>query len=323
MRSLKCRSLGSFLLCQLLAFATLPSSLRAATSSIVGFYNVSIPAGNSAWVCGLVTANSYEAACVNVTTNGSGKAQVQFSAPGWTAGEFNLHYAKPQSGSCAGLAIDILSNTTDTLTLDIDPAEAGLTSGMTFIVRKHNTLAGLLPTGGGFVPFGDTISLLGTTGLQTTYFFNNGTSQWINVLGDDASNAIIRPGQGFVVQLGSPLTVTFGMGEVCHLKTTPTKIRVSANAPNLIGSMNPLGGSTTTLGSMGIATSMEAFNDSLVTLTPGPLSQSATYLSTGTSLINSGTGGDGDAVTVGAGAGVVINVNTAKKVELAPVSVTP
>ena len=179
MRSLKCRSLGSFLLCQLLAFATMPSPVRAATSSIVGFYNVTIPAGNSAWVCGLVTANSYEAACVNVTTNGSGKAQVQFSAPGWTAGEFNLHYAEPQSGSSAGLAIDILSNTTDTLTLDIDPTEAGLTSGMTFIVRKHNTLAGLLPTGGGFVPFGDTISLLGSTGLQTTYFFNNGTSQWI------------------------------------------------------------------------------------------------------------------------------------------------
>jgi hypothetical protein len=317
------RFLGSLLLCHLLAFSSMPHQASAATSSIVGFYNVSIPSGNSAWVCGLVTANSYEGACATVTTNGSGKAEVQFSAPGWTTGEFNLHYAEPQSGTCAGLAIDILSNTSDTLTLDINPAEAGLTNGMVFIVRKHNTLAGLLPDGGGFVPFSDTISLLGTTGLQTTYFYNNSGSQWINVLGIDASNAIIRPGQGFVVQLSSPLTVTFGTGEVCHLKTTPTKIRISANSPNIVGSMNPLGGSTTTLGSMGIATSMEAFNDSLVTLTPGPLSQSATYLSTGTSLINSGTGGDGDAVSVAAGTGVVINVNTAKKVELAPVSVTP
>ncbi len=320
---LKCRSLGSLLLCQLLAFATLPSPVRAATSSIVGFYDVTIPAGNSAWVCGLVTANSYEAACVNVTTNGSGKAQVQFSAPGWTVGEFDLHYAEPQSGICAGLPIDILSNTADTLTLDIDPSEAGLVTGMTFIVRKHATLAGLLPTGGGFLPFSDTISLLGSTGLQTTYFFNNGTNNWINILGEDASNVIVRPGQGFVVQLSSPLTVTFGTGEVCHLKTTPTLVRINANAPNIIGSMNPLGGSTTSLGSMGIATSLQPFNDSLVILNPGPLSQGGTFLSTGTSLINSGTGDDGDSVNVSAGAGVVSNVNTAKKVQIAPVSVTP
>ena len=317
------RFLGRSLLCRLLAFSLMASVVSAATSSIVGFYNVTIPAGNSAWVCGLVTANSYEAACVNVTTNGSGKAEVQFSSPGWTAGEFNLHYAEPQSGIGAGLPIDILSNTTDTLTLDIDPAEAGLTGGMVFIVRKHATLAGLLPDGGGFVPFSDTISLLGGTGLQTTYFFNNGTSNWINILGDDASNVIVRPGQGFVVQLSSPLTVTFGTGEVCHLKTTSTLVRISPNAPNIIGSMNPLGGSTTTLGSMGIATSLQPFNDSLVILNPGPLSQGGTFLSTGTNLINSGTGDDGDSVNVSAGAGVVINVNAAKKVQLAPVSVSP
>jgi hypothetical protein len=323
MPSLNCRFLGSLLVCLLLAFATLRVTVRAATSSIVGFYNVTIPAGNSAWVCGLVTANSYEAACVNVTTNGSGKAQVQFSAPGWTVGQFNLHYAEPQSGTCAGLPIDILSNNADTLTLDIDPSEAGLVTGMTFIVRKHTTLAGLLPTGGGFLPFSDTISLMDTTGLQTTYFFNNGTNNWINILGDDASNVVVRPGQGFVVQLNSPLTVTFGTGEVCHLKTTPTLVRISPNAPNIIGSMNPLGGSVTTLGSMGIATSLQPFNDSLVILNPGPLTQGGTFLSTGTSLINSGTGDDGDSMNVFAGAGVVINVNTAKKVQIAPVSVTP
>lgn len=295
----------------------------AATSGIVGFYPVAVPAGNSAWVCGLVGADLYNAACVSVTADVDGKALVEFSAPGWTVGAFNLHYAEPQSGSGAGLAIDILSNTATRLKLDTTPAAAGLTSGMTFIVRKHATLAGLLPDGGGLTPFGDTISLFGSNGLQTTYFFSNISSTWITVLGANASNAIVRPGQGFVMQLGSAKTVTFGRGEICYLKTTTTKIRAQAGVPNIIGAMNPLGGATATLGSLGVTTSLQAFNDSVVTLAPGTLSQTGTYLSTGSSLVNSGTGQTSDSTTIPAGAGVVINVNTSKNITLAPVSVTP
>jgi hypothetical protein len=295
----------------------------AATSSIVGFYPVDVPAGNSAWVCGLVGADLFSAEAVSVTADVDGKALVAFSAPGWTEGAFDLHYAEPQSGSGAGLAIDILSNTTTTLKLDSTPAAAGLTSGMTFIVRKHATLAGLLPDGGGLTPFGDTISLFGSNGLQTTYFFSNLSSTWITVLGADASNAIVRPGQGFVLQLGSAKTVTLGKGEICCLKTTATKIRVHANVPNIIGAMNPLGGATTTLGSLGVTTSLQAFNDSVVTLAPGTLAQTGTYLSTGASLINSGTGQTSDSTAIPAGAGVVINVNANKNITVAPVSVAP
>lgn len=295
----------------------------AATSSIVGFYPVDVPAGNSAWVCGLVGADLYNAEAVSVTADVDGKALVEFSAPGWTVGTFNLHYAEPQSGSGAGLALDILSNTATTLKLDTTPAAAGLTSGMTFIVRKHATLAGLLPDGGGLTPFGDTISLFGSNGLQTTYFYSNISSTWITVLGADASNAIVRPGQGFVMQLGSAKTVTLGRGEICCLKTTATKIRVHANVPNIIGAMNPLGGSTTTLGALGVTASMQAFNDSIVTLAPGTLSQTGTYLSTGGSLVNSGTGQASDSTAIPAGAGVVINVNANKNITVAPVSVAP
>lgn len=295
----------------------------AATSSIVGFYQINVPSGNSAWVCGLVGADLYVGEAVTVTADTDGKALVQFSSPNWTPNAYNLHYAEPQSGICSGLAINVLSNTTDTLKLDITPAAAGLTSGMTFALRKHATLAGLLPDGGGFAHLADTISLFGTNGLQTTYYFNAVTNQWITILGADASDVIVRPGQGFVIQMSTGKTVTLGKGDICHLKTTPTKIRVTANVPNIIGAMNPLGGASTTLGSLGITSSLQAFNDSIVTLSPGALMQTGTYLSTGTFLVNSGTGQNSNSVPVAAGAGVVINVNTSKNVTVAPVSVAP
>jgi len=297
------------------------SDVSAATSQVIGTYPVTVPAGNSAWVSGLVTADLYEGAAVTVTADVDGKALVSFSAPGWTEAEFTRHFAEPQSGTSSGLAIDILSNTTDTLKLDTTPAAAGLTSGMTFLIRKHVTLAGLMPTGGGLVPFTDSLILFGTTGLQTSYFFNDQTQKWIDSVGTDSSNVIVRPGQGFVIQASSPLTVTIGAGEACYVKTTPTRIKANPNAPNLIGALNPLG-TTTTLGSLGIVSTLQAFNDSLVTLTPGTLAQGGTYLSNGTNLID-GLGQNATATPLPAGASVVINVNTAKSVTLAPVTVGP
>jgi len=301
----------------------LPTVVSASTSAITGLYELNIPAGNSAWVCGLVGADLYQSAAVTVTADVDGKALVTFDAPGWTIGSFPLHYVEAQSGTVRGLPLDILSNTADTLKLDTTPAAAGLSSGMTFIVRMHATLSGLLPDGGGLTPFVDTISLFGSNGLQTTYFFNNATTKWITVLGQDASNAIVRPGQGFVMQLGSPKAVIFGKGEICYLKTTPTRVRVHANVPNILGPLNPLGGMNATLGSFGVTTSLQAFNDSVVTLAPGSLSQTGTYLSAGSFLINSGTGQVSDNASVQAGAGVVINVNAAKNINTEPVSVAP
>ena len=306
-----------------LSFVLVASSAHASTSAIVGFYQIAVPSGNSAWVCGLVGADLYMGEAVTVTADTDGKALVQFSEPGWTPNAYNLHYAEPQSGICSGLAINVLSNTANTLKLDTTPAAAGLTSGMTFALRKHATLVGLLPDGGGFTHLSDTISLFGTNGLQTTYYFNNSTQQWITILGADASNVIVRPGQGFIIQMGTGKTITFGKGDICHLKTTPTKVRLTANVPNIVGAMNPLGGASTTLGSLGITSSLQAFNDSIVTLSPGALTQTGTYLSTGTFLVNSGTGQNSDSVPVAAGTGVVINVNASKNVTVAPVSVAP
>ncbi len=318
---------ASVFFCWGLCLCTLSSlglgSARAETSAVVGFYDVAVPAGNSAWVCGLVGADLFSAAAIAVSADVDGKALVQFSSPDWSAGEFPLHYAEVQSGASAGLPLNILSNTADTLKLDTTPAAAGLTSGLTFIVRKHATLRGLLPDGGGFLPGADTFCLFGSNGLQTLYYFSDATNTWITVLNEDSSDVVVRPGQGFVIHLTAPKTITFGKGDICHLKTTPTKVRVQPNVPNIIGALNPLGNGTSTLGALGVSSDMQAFNDSVVTLSPGPLMQTGTYLSSGTALINSGSGANANSVSIPAGAGVVINVNAGKNITTAPVSVTP
>lgn len=297
------------------------SAFSATSSAIVGFYEVAVPTGNSAWVCGLVTADSYQGAAVTVTADTDGKALIAFTSPGWTASAFSLHYAEPQSGTCQGLAIDILSNTTDMLKLDTTPAAAGLTTGMVFIVRKHNTLAGMMPTGGGFSPFDDSLSLFSSTGQQTSYFWNSSNSTWINALGTNSNNTIVRPGQGFVILASAAINVVLGRGEVCYIKTGPTKIRANANVPNLTGALNPLG-ATTTLGALGIVPNLDSFEDSVVTLTAGSLAQGGTFLTNGSTFIN-GLGANANNTSLPTGASVVINVNAAKNVSFTPVTVSP
>lgn len=301
----------------------LTTGAQAETSSVVGFYDIEVPAGNSAWVCGLVGADLFSGVSTTVSADTDGKALVQFDDPGWTPGEFSLHYAESRSGSSTGLPINILSNTSDTLKLDITPSSIGLISGSAFIIRKHATLRGLLPDGNGFTPGVDTFCLFGSNGLQTLYYFSNVTNTWIDILNNDASDVVVRPAQGFVIHLTTAKTISFGRGDICHVKTTPTQIRIHANVPNLAGALNPLGGATARLEDTVVSGSMQAYNDSVVTLSPGPLMQTGTYLAAGPAFINSSNGSNGNNTTLPAGSGVVINVNTAKNVIVPAVNVAP
>ena len=294
-----------------------------ATSSITGFYSVAVPQGNSAWVCGLVAADDFEGDAISVAADsGDGKALVTFNAPSWTADQFVGWYAEPQSGTSAGLAIDVISNTTDTLKLEAIPASAGLSAGTAFVLRRHATLGGIMPLGGGFAPLQDSISLFDASGHQQSYMYSNVSNTWIDASLADATDVVIRPGQGFVIFASNAFTLTLGKtGIVQYVKQTPTQIKANAGVPNLAGALNPLS-TATSLGALGVTGSLQAFNDSLVTLTPGTLAQGGTYLSNGTNLIN-GTGQSAAGTPLPAGASVVINVDAAKAVTLAPVPVSP
>ena len=293
---------------------------NAATSEIAGFYSVAVPQGNSAWVCGLVSAIDFEGSATAVAADpGDGKALISFTGQTWTVDEFVGWYAEAQTGASAGLALDVISNTPDTLKLDAAPA--GLSAGTVFLLRRHATLGSLLPDGGGFTPLSDSISLFSINGSQKTYLYDDVAGTWVDALLADASHVIIRPGQGFVIYAENPLTLTLGKGTVCHVKVTPTQVLAHAGVPNLVGALNPLAPASS-LGALGVTGSLQAFNDSLVTLTPGTLAQGGTYLSNGAQLIN-GLGQSATATPLPAGASVVINVDATKGVTLAPVTAGP
>lgn len=293
----------------------------AATSGICGYYTLSLPAGNSAWVCGLVASSHYQGAVASVVADTDGRALVTFASPGWSAGVFSSHYAEPLSGAVSGLALDILSNTTDTLKLDTTPAAAGIVAGMVLVVRAHATLGTLLPDGGGLAAFSDSISLFDSSSVQKTYLWNSISHMWIDGRGTDASSVVIRPGQGMVFQVGAARQVVIGTGAVCQVRLTPARIHVGAAITNIVGPLTPLATSTT-LGATGMASSLQAWNDSIVVLTPGSLAQSGAYLSTGSGLID-GQGQDASAKVLPAGAGVVISVDSAKNINLSAPSFTP
>ena len=293
----------------------------AATSDIVGFYPITLPQGNSSWVCGLVAKDDFVGTISAVSTDGSGRAVLTFQGVDWAPGTFPTHCAEPQSGVCAGLAFDVVSHSPTTLTLSTTPAAGGLTTGVSLNVRRHCTLGTLLPDGGGLAPLVDSISLFSSTGSQTPYFFNATFNRWVDGEGNDKNNVIIPPGRGMVIYSSQPRTLMFGHGEVCYVKTSPTKVAVAAGVPNIVGPINPISANTT-LGALGLTGTLQIFNDSVVILDPGALNQRGTYLFTGTSLID-GRGQNANNVVLPTGAGMVINVDTAKNINLNPVQVQP
>jgi hypothetical protein len=297
-------------------------SAQSATSAVVGFYSVSVPVGNSPWVCGLVTADLYQSEIQSVTADTDGRALVTFDNPGWTAGAFNLHYAEPLSGSAAGLAIDIVSNTVSTIKLNATPTEAGLSAGVVMVIRKHATLGSLFPNGAGFASLDDSVSLRDTAGKQNTYLWNGITSKWISGTINDANNVTVRPGQGMVIQVSAAKTIVLGNGEVCHVKTTPTRVKVIANNKiNFVGPLNPTA-SDYTLGTLTLASAMTPLDDSLVILKPGSLKQDGTYLSYQGNFIN-GVGNNANSTVVPAGSSFILNVSSAKTVSLPATTVSP
>jgi hypothetical protein len=60
---------------------------------------------------------------------------------------------------------------------------------MTFVLRKHCTLIGLMPDGGGFLPFNDSIALFQSNGSQRLYFWNG--ANWYASNGTNSNEIII------------------------------------------------------------------------------------------------------------------------------------
>jgi len=157
----------------------------------------------------------------------------QFTSTAQGLGLANAHFIEITNGSGAGVLVDVVSNTTNTITLSED-VSAFLTGGTSTIrIRPHWTVGTAVPTTGfqsaATASNADKLTLVnGSTGALTTYFVHT-TGQW-RAGATNAADVVLKPDVGLLFErqvvsgTGNSFTLT---GEV---KLGPTEIAVYGGA---------------------------------------------------------------------------------------------
>ena len=294
------------LLITAVALASLPAAQAqpALTSStpVIGFYKFDVPAGTSAWTCGLVTKKQFQGA-ISSTVAGASKSTITASTANWLPGEFDLHYVEILSGPQTGLIIDIDPSTPNTATeltvlgKTTGLGSLGLTGTETFCIRHHATLGTVFKNGAGLQAFSDLVTLVGDDGKGKPFGFDG--AAWVDGIGFTiaSDNKIIYPGQGFLITSGSSVQLTFGGDVVAYVRSGPLKVPVYGGKQNLVGIVNPLVSTNPTdpnyttssvLGSgLGLVNFLDPFSGIISTYsTDGGLKTAAVFGSDGATLVD-------------------------------------
>ena len=226
------------------ALLAVPAVFGQATSGVMGFSNLTCPAGTSIVVPTLVNASVFQG---QATISSDGLTIAPVIAPGWISASFAKtsfasptpnyprYYAEVVSGTQEGLVLDISTNSTTALTM-INPVSPSSLRGTTvqIAVREHVTLDKVVQGSTGLSDLLDTVGVYNANGTQSIRLFNAGS--WMT---DDftyqAGHTVIYPGVGFVLTNANTVTFTF-MGEV---KATKTQVPIYANVINVVGPLSP------------------------------------------------------------------------------------
>ena len=297
-----------------LACAAAAQTPLISSTPVIGFYKFDVPVGTSIWTCGLVTKKAFQGQATSITPG----VNSTIFRNGATWGAFDLHYLEILSGPQAGLVLDIISNTADTVLVKGNTTPFGLTGTESFCIRAHATLGKVFKDGAGLTAGSDTVTIIRESG-GVTYSFNG--TNWEDPDFGDASNIIIYPGQAFLISHGgaAPATIIFGGDDVAYVKGGPTKVPLYPGVPNLVGLINPLvstnpadsffATSATVLGDYGFEESLVAGNDNVeIRLNNGSLTSLGVYQSNGTNL-EDGSFEDATNVSIRNGSGLIIGVS--------------
>ncbi len=280
------------------AEALTPMTSRGQSAGpVIGYYRVDVPAGQSAWVCGLVTMTEFQAQATSVApgvplADGTPTSVITQSAANWSA-PFPLHYVEILSaGAAQGAVLDIVGSTATTVRV------RGAISGTpVFCIRKHATLATIFKGLGGMVDFQDSLTLYNSDNSLSSYFPAGGGNWVAEDFFTPANDTVIYPGQGFILSSTPDTVITIGGGEVAYVKSGPTQVPVYRGQTNVVGPITPLvatspadplygltststvAGGNLTLGSLGLTNSgLEEFVDSITLfLQGGELNPSGSY----------------------------------------------
>jgi len=201
----------------ILVAAIMAGNSQTVTSDIVGYNTITASAnGGSGTKYSLLAVNLLNAPSFVGNLNGSLTA----AANSFTAGQYNQgttypkFYAEITSGSNAGSQADIVSNTTDTLTVVGNASfQTAVGAGATVTIRKHRTMADVFGGSSGTATATDVVLAKGATlgaadnvlikegGVDKTFYYSSSTLKpgWRDSASIAATDRPIYPNQGIIV----------------------------------------------------------------------------------------------------------------------------
>jgi hypothetical protein len=289
------------------------SQAQSVATNPVGYNVFNLPAGGSFRVNTFVQPTAYQSTMASYTNATNSVVTISSSGSSLTSGSFAETGAEPSyylevlSGSSTGLIVDVLANTTSTITVNANLSSFSVSGTSSFCVRPHTTLSSLFPATSGLAAYVDTVKLFFPDNSSQLFTFTGSGDGWIGT-GGDAGSQIIYPGQGFIVTVQSPKSVSV-MGSV---KPGPTIVPLYAGAINLVGTINPMLSGTQTLSTFGFPTLFSPYVDSAkLFYDDGSVQSPGTYLSNGSIMID-GTGGNANSVSVNPSNAVIVTVQQNK-----------
>ena len=300
-----------------LVSATLCHAQTTVTTDPVGYNTLTLPAGNSVRVNTFVQAKAFQGVASSITSASDSVITISGTS-GLTSGTFNEGSSGPtyylgvlSSGSGQGLIADVIASDTSTITVAANLPAFGVSGTTSFCIRPHTTLTSLLPASTtGLTPYVDTIKLFFPNNTNKSYLFTGSGSGWIDAgLGTDSGSQVIYPGQGFIITVQSAKSVPiFG-----SVKAGPTLIPLYVGSLNLVGNINPGASGTQTLANFNFPAVFTPYVDGVKLFNDdGSLQSPGSYLSSGTSMINAGTGSPSDVVQVALSNAVIVSVGQSK-----------
>ena len=208
-------------------------------SEVVGYEKKSFVSGTTGHGVGFVTAAKYQGTASAVSGNSLSVGTSTFTANEFApSGGLASHYIQITSGSQAGLVVDITGNTGSSLSVASGDL-AAVTGTPTFVIRPHIKVSSLFSGNVDLIDYTDTVTLYNSDGTTVTLLRDSSqTTGWLDAFTFNASDAVIYPGQAFLLSTsGSGSFTTTGV-----VNPSQTIVPIYAGLVNLVSLSNPSSG---------------------------------------------------------------------------------
>ena len=292
----------------LLLLTSIFLNAQTVSTPIVGFEKKTFPAGTTGHGVGFVTAAKYQGTASAVSGNSLSVGTSTFTANEFApSGGLASHYIQITSGSQAGLVVDITGNTGSSLSVASGDL-AAVTGTPTFVIRPHIKVSSLFSGNADLIDYTDTVTLYNSDGTTVTLLRDSSqTTGWLDAFTFNASDAVIYPGQAFLLSTsGSGSFTTTGV-----VNPSQTIVPIYAGLVNLVSLSNPSSGKD--IQNINLGTNLVDYTDTVgLFSSDGGLSQNASLLWAGAAdgFLDAFTFSTAVGVSAGGTSALLINSST-------------